>query len=55
MSYYLSTDIIKLAYQQLSDLDYSNQSILHIFFILKGIGLDSLKYSDINIIRNRGL
>lgn len=55
MNYYLSTDIIKLAYNKLIDLDYSNQSILHIFFILKGIGIDSLKYNDVNIIKNKGL
>jgi len=55
VSYYISTDCIKKAYEELTKVDYSNQSILHIFFILKGIGIDSLAYNDLDIIKQKGL
>lgn len=55
MSYYISTATIKKAYEELASLDYSNQSILHIFFILKGIGINNLKYEDVDIIKRQGI
>ena len=55
MEYYISTQTIKAAYEELSELNYNNQSILHIFFILKGIGIDNLKYEDVEIIRQKGI
>lgn len=55
MGYYLTTNIIKQAYYELSNTNYSNQSILHIFLILKGIGVNSLTYNNIDIIKLRGL
>lgn len=54
MGYYLSTDTIKKAYEELTQLNYSNQSILHIFFILKGIGIDNLNFVDVDIIKRKG-
>lgn len=55
MSYYLSTATIKKAYEELTKLDYSNQSILHIFLILKGIGISNIKYEKVDIIKNKGI
>lgn len=55
MEYYISIDTIRQAYNELSRLEYSNQSILHIFFILKGIGINNLDYSDVDIIKRRGV
>lgn len=55
MGYYISTNTIKRAYEELAALKYSNQSILHIFFILKGIGINDLDYNDVDIIKKRGI
>ncbi len=55
MSYFISTATIKKAYEELTNLDYSNQSILHIFLILKGIGINNIKYEDVDIIKRRGI
>lgn len=55
MGYYISTNTIKKAYEELVKLNYSNQSILHIFFILKGIGVNKLDYEDVDIIKLKGI
>lgn len=55
MGYYISTETIKKAYEELVELTYSNQSILHIFFILKGIGINNLNYEDVDIIKKKGI
>ena len=55
MSYYLSTETIKAAYNELILLKYSNQSILHIFFILKGIGINNIDYIDASVIKHKGI
>lgn len=55
MGYYISTDTIKKAYNELIQLKYTNHSILQIFFILKGIGINNLNYEDVDIIKLRGI
>lgn len=53
--YYLDTETVKAAYARLISIDFSNQSILHIFLILKGIGVNSLSYSLLDDIKNHAL
>lgn len=53
--YYLDTETVKAAYTKLASIDFSNQSILHIFLILKGIGVNSLSYSLLDDIKNKAL
>lgn len=55
MNYFLSTKTIESSYYELSNLKYDNQSILHIFLILKGIGINNLDFSDVDIIKREGI
>lgn len=53
--HYISTESIKESYNKLTSINFSNQSILHIFLILKGIGVNSLSYSPLDDIKNHAL
>lgn len=53
--FYISTESIKESYRRLTAINFTNQSILHIFLILKGIGINSLSYSSLNDIKNHAL
>lgn len=55
MAYYIDTECIEKAYDELTSIDYSNHSILHIFFILKGIGINQYQYVSLNKIKEEAL
>ena len=52
---YIDTETIVKSYNELTKFTYSNESILHIFFILKGIDVNNYSYSNIEDIKNRAL
>ena len=52
---YISIETIKKAYEELSSVEVKNSSILHIFLILKGCGLNDLNYQNVSIIGKKGL
>lgn len=55
MKKYLSNSVIKFAYNELSNLETNNSSILHIFFIIKACGFDRTTFRSINLIKEKGL
>lgn len=52
---YLKTDTVIKSYENISQLDIKNASILHIFFILKGCGVNDLEYVSVDIIGEKGV
>lgn len=52
---YISCETIKKAYTELTSVQVNNSSILHIFLILKGCGINDLNYQDVSIISEKGL
>ena len=55
MSYYISLNTIKQAFEKLTVVKFENPSILHIFFILKGCGFNNLNYLPDSKIADFGL
>jgi 5-methylcytosine-specific restriction protein B len=55
MVYFLSTYSIEKAYEELTKYEISDSSILHIFFILKACGINSIGYEQVNVISEKGL
>ena len=51
---YLSTDTIEKVYRELSSYQYKNQSIIHIFLILKAIRINDIDYVDVEKIKSDG-
>ena len=51
---FLSTETIKKAYQSLSSHEIKNASVLHIFLILKGCGINNMNYKPIDVISDDG-
>jgi 5-methylcytosine-specific restriction protein B len=52
---YISTDSIVNAYNGLIEIDVKNASVLHIFLILKGCGINDISYENTEIIAEKGL
>jgi 5-methylcytosine-specific restriction protein B len=51
---YLTTTTIEKAYESLTSVEVKNASILHIFFILKGCGINDLNFKSVNTISQNG-
>ena len=55
MQQYISTNTIKQAYEELSSVDTNNSSILHIFLIIKGCGINRTSYEPLSNISSYGI
>ncbi|WP_179319969.1 McrB family protein [Winogradskyella helgolandensis] len=51
---FLSTETIKKAYQSLISHEVKNSSVLHIFLILKGCGINNMNFKPIDVISEDG-
>lgn len=51
---FISTETIKKAYYELTNTEVKNASILHIFLILKGCGINNLTSQSVDIIAKKG-
>lgn len=54
MRYFINTETIKMAYKQLTSIKVANESILHIFFILKGAGYNRISFEPVENISKLG-
>ena len=54
MTFYLSTETVKAAYEELTCFDYTSPTILHHFFVLKAAGFNSLTYENVSKISTEG-
>jgi len=52
---YLSTESLINSYNELSSVEYKNDSILHIFLILKGCGFNSIEEKSVDLISKNGI
>ena len=52
---YLDTNSVESAYNQLSKIDVKDDSLLHIFFILKGCGFNTIEKLSVSLISNLGM
>ncbi len=51
---FISTQIIKEAYFELTNIEVKNASIFHIFLILKGCGINDITYKPVELITEKG-
>lgn len=51
---YMSTQTIVNVYKELSKFQYKNNSIIHIFLILKAIGVNDIEYKTIELVKDCG-
>ena len=52
--YYLSTSTVVRAFDELAKSDFNNESILHIFFILKACGFNDLAPKPVALVKELG-
>lgn len=50
--FYIDVETIKKSYNSLSNITFKNQSILHIFFLLKAIDVSNLEYTSLDRIKD---
>ena len=51
---FISTQIIKKAYTELTNVEVKNASIFHIFLILKGCGINDTAALPVQVITEKG-
>ena len=53
MSFFISTESVEQAYNELKSFECVTPSIIHIFLILKGVGYNSTTYEPISWLNER--